>query len=63
MFVLRLRAQPGIDGVKALRWLLKRAQRLGLKAIDAVEEQEKSDSARGLTKQRVSFKGTRESPS
>jgi hypothetical protein len=41
MFVLRLRAAPGVDGIKALRWLLKRAQRLGLKVIDAIEEREK----------------------
>jgi hypothetical protein len=40
MFILKLRPRPGIDGVKALRWVLKRAGRLGLTAIDVTEQQE-----------------------
>jgi hypothetical protein len=38
-FVLRLRPGPGIDAVRALRWLLKSALRQhGLKCIEAREE-------------------------
>jgi hypothetical protein len=40
VFIIRLRAQPGIDEIKALRWLLKKARRLGLVAVDAVEQKE-----------------------
>jgi hypothetical protein len=38
MFILRLRPDPGIDAIKALRWLLKKAKRIGLKAIEVSEE-------------------------
>jgi hypothetical protein len=40
MFIVHLRPERGIDGVKALRWILKRAQRLGLKCISAIEEKD-----------------------
>jgi hypothetical protein len=39
-YVLRLVAQPGVDAVRALRLLLKRALRsYGLKCVDLREEQ------------------------
>jgi hypothetical protein len=38
MYVIRLCPERGIDGIKALRWLLKKAGRLGLKAVSVVEE-------------------------
>jgi hypothetical protein len=38
VFVIQLRPERGIDGIKALRWLLKKAQRLGLKAVSVSEE-------------------------
>jgi hypothetical protein len=38
-YVVRLRPETGVDGVRALRTLLKIAlRRLGLRAIDAQEE-------------------------
>jgi hypothetical protein len=40
MFILRLRAERGIDGIKSIRWLLKKAKRLGLKAISVIEQKE-----------------------
>jgi hypothetical protein len=40
VFILKFRTRPGIDGIKALRFLLKRARKLGLIAIDATEQQE-----------------------
>jgi hypothetical protein len=43
MFVLRLQAQPGVDAIKALRWLLKKARRLGLRAVKVTEETETSE--------------------
>jgi hypothetical protein len=39
VFVLRLRPEPSVDAIKALRWLLKKAQRLGLKAVEVTEEE------------------------
>jgi hypothetical protein len=39
MFILRLRPEPNIDAIKALRWLLKKAKRIGLKAIEVTEEE------------------------
>jgi hypothetical protein len=38
MFILRLQPQSGIDKYKSIRWLLKKAKRLGLKAISVSEE-------------------------
>jgi hypothetical protein len=44
VFVLRLIAQPGVDAVKALRQLPKRALRsYGLKCIDLREERTEDD--------------------
>jgi hypothetical protein len=44
-FVVQLRAEPGIDGIKALRALLKFAgRRLGLRAIDVRELQDERNS-------------------
>jgi hypothetical protein len=42
MFVVHFRPERGVDGIKALRWVLKRAQRLGLKCVSAIEEPEES---------------------
>jgi hypothetical protein len=40
-FVLVLQPLPGVaDPIKALRWILKKAGRLGLKCIDVHEEKE-----------------------
>jgi hypothetical protein len=42
VFVIRLRPAPGIDGIRALRLLLKRLlRRFGLVCIDAREEKNK----------------------
>jgi hypothetical protein len=46
MFILHLRPARGIDKVKMLRWLLKRAQRLGLKAVSVVEIPEEPDKTK-----------------
>jgi hypothetical protein len=43
VFVIHLRPERGIDGIKALRWILKKAQRLGLKCVSAIEEKENND--------------------
>jgi hypothetical protein len=40
MFIVHFRPERGIDGIKALRWILKKAQRLGLKCVSAIEEKE-----------------------
>jgi hypothetical protein len=38
-FIVTFTAAPGVDGIRALRWLLKRARRqYGLVAVDAHEE-------------------------
>jgi hypothetical protein len=45
-FVVTFVAAPGIDGVRALRWLLKRARRqYGLVAIDAREVEIPADAS------------------
>jgi hypothetical protein len=39
VFTVRFRPDPSCsDPIKSLRWLLKKAKRLGLVAVDAVEE-------------------------
>jgi hypothetical protein len=41
MFVVQLRAEPGVDGIRAFRALLKVAlRRFGLRAVDAREIRE-----------------------
>jgi hypothetical protein len=40
-FVLTLQPQPGVDPVKALRWILKTLlRRHGMKCVDVHEEKE-----------------------
>jgi hypothetical protein len=44
VYVLRLRAKPDIDPIRALRWLLKIAwRRFGLRCVSAVEERERGE--------------------
>lgn len=39
IFVIRVRAEPGVDPTRALRWLLKMMlRRLGLKALSVERE-------------------------
>jgi hypothetical protein len=47
MFTVRFRAQAGTDGIKALRWVLKKAKRLGLIAVDAREEEDAQETRTG----------------
>jgi hypothetical protein len=43
-FTVTFTALPGVDGIRALRWLLKRARRqYGLVAVDAREEPARVD--------------------
>jgi hypothetical protein len=37
IYTIRLRPEPGVDGIKSLRFLLKRALRWGLKCVHAAE--------------------------
>jgi hypothetical protein len=45
-FVLTLQPLSGIDAVKALRWVLKKAGRLGLKCVELHEEKPNSRTER-----------------
>jgi hypothetical protein len=40
VYVIKFRPKPGIDAIKSLRSVLKRAGRIGLVCTDAVEKQE-----------------------
>jgi len=51
VFVVRLRPQPNVDPIKALRWFLRSAlRRYGLLCIEAYEEPAQTP-APGATKQ------------
>jgi hypothetical protein len=45
-FVLVLEPTRGVDAVKALRWVLKKAGRLGLKCVELHEQQPNSRAER-----------------
>jgi hypothetical protein len=46
VYVLRLRAEPGIDPIRSLRWLLKTTLRQGgLRCISIVEDHHENENA------------------
>jgi hypothetical protein len=49
-FLLRLRPDRSCsDPIKSLRWVLKKAQRVGLKVIDAIEEKDEKPKSTSVS--------------